>query len=169
MAPSALASEAWPASHFARLAQWLIDQHGVSVWLVGSPGDRALLSDVLRGAVSLLRESLHGKIRIVQESLDVFAALIRRSRLVVANDSAPIHFADCFGIPTLYFSRHEYLPHSHPIRSSAWALFDDSENRVSRITPEQATNAIQQMICEGIVDLGQLTPEGRSPLHTRGD
>jgi ADP-heptose:LPS heptosyltransferase len=99
MAPGALASEAWPASHFASLARWLIDQHGATVWLVGGPSDRELLSDVLRRAVSQLREPLHAKIRIVQETLGIFAALVRRAHLVVANDSAPIHFADCFGYP----------------------------------------------------------------------
>lgn len=154
MAPAALASEAWPGPCFAALARWLVEQHAVSVLLVGGPKDKELLSDVRGGALSELREPLHQRIRIVQEPLPVFAALIRAAQLVVANDSVAIHFADCFGVPTLYFSRHEYLPHSHPIRPTAWALFDDSENRVSNISVTQAMGAIESMIQTGLVHFG---------------
>jgi len=152
VAPGALASEAWPAAHFAALSAWLIERHRATVLLAGGPADGALLARVRELALPRQADA-SGRLLLAQEPLPVFAALVQAARLLVANDSAPIHFADAFGVPTLYFSRHQYLPHSHPSRSSAWALFDDGENRVARITVAQAERAVDEMVRAGVVRL----------------
>jgi ADP-heptose:LPS heptosyltransferase len=152
VAPAAIASEAWPPSRFAALVSWLLQRYEVTVTLAGGPGDTALLRTI-RDSVQAPAATVDAAVRLVQEPLPVFAALLRRSQLLISNDSAPIHFADVFGVPTLYFSRQHYVPHSHPVRSSAWALYDESQNRVAQITVEQAARAVEHMVAKGVTTL----------------
>ena len=64
---------------------------------------------------------------------------------MVTNDSAPLHFAAALGAPALYFSQREKLAHSHPRSPRCWALYDDLENDLERISVEQALGAIREM------------------------
>ena len=153
LAPSAIASERWPPEHFGALAARLVERYDVVVMLAAGPSDTGLLGQVQKAAVAHLDVVLRPRIRLIQERLPVFAALLREARLLVANDAAPIHFADAFGVPTLYFSRQHYVPHSHPARESAWALFDEAQNRVANITVEQAVGAVDEMVRRAVAAL----------------
>jgi len=49
-------------------------------------------------------------------------------------------------VPSLYFSPHEKLAHSHPESTAAcWALYDDQANDLRRITVGQALGALREM------------------------
>ncbi len=73
-------------------------------------------------------------------------ALLERARLLVANDSAPIHLAEAAGTPTLYFAQREKLVHSHPAGERCLALYDDAGNDPRRITVEQAVHAVREVL-----------------------
>ena len=77
--------------------------------------------------------------------------MLARARLLISNDSAPVHFAAALGVPTLYFAQREKLVHSHPGSANGWALYDDLENDLTHITSDQALGAVREMIRRGVV------------------
>lgn len=85
----------WPARHFTALAQGL-NRHGCQIVLVGGAPDRPLCESIAA--------SCTGGRPVVntagQLSLRRSAELLRRCRLVVTNDSAPLHLAGAVGTPT---------------------------------------------------------------------
>lgn len=92
------ASKRWPDERFAALARRLLDNRLVErVIVVGAPGERAQCPATLQLA------SEHPRItdRVGSTSVDGLMALISRSALVVANDSAALHMAVGFDRPTV--------------------------------------------------------------------
>ncbi|HEV7403885.1 MAG TPA: glycosyltransferase family 9 protein, partial [Chthoniobacteraceae bacterium] len=81
----------WRAEGFAEVAQALIAEE-LEVVLVGGPGDREL-SRRIQAACPQARD-LTG-----QTSLGELAALVRRARLCVSNDSGVAHLAVAAGVP----------------------------------------------------------------------
>ncbi len=77
----------WPKEHFIDLAGKLLGE-GISVALIGGAGDRALCGEIeaLAGDARLLNAA--GKLSLLQS-----AELISRCRVLVTNDSAPMHLA----------------------------------------------------------------------------
>ena len=88
------------------------------------------------------------------EPLGVLAALLEGTRLLVANDSAPIHLGEAVAAPTLYFAQREKLAHSHPRTRACWALWDNMANDPAAITVEQALGAVREMGRRGLVRTG---------------
>jgi ADP-heptose:LPS heptosyltransferase len=137
LAPGGFSSQRWPAASFAGLAVALAAA-GLAVLVEGSPEEAPLLREV---EAALPPE--HRSIHVRQDPLDVFAALVARARLVVTNDSAPLHFAAALGVPALYFAQREKLVHSRPASPACRALSDELENDLGRISVEQALDAIR--------------------------
>jgi len=147
LTPGGSSSQRWPTRKFAALAVRLAEEFGVHVIVEGGPADGELVERTMQHVAELQR-STRGVTRCVaaHDSLGVLAALLERSSLLVSNDSAPIHLAESTGTPTLYFSHHEKLTHSHPSRHSQWALYDLLQNRVANIPVDSALSAVSQMI-----------------------
>jgi heptosyltransferase II len=85
----------WLAARFAGLVDLLASTLSARVILVGGPLDRPAADEVLAASRTPLLD-LVGK-----TDLRALAALIRRSDLVVTGDSAPMHVAWAFDIPTV--------------------------------------------------------------------
>ncbi len=86
----------WPIDRFGELARALLDSGRVArVVVVGSPGERAQCAPLLQSAT--------GDTRVIdgvgRTTVAELMALIERSVLVVANDSAAIHMAVGFNRP----------------------------------------------------------------------
>ncbi len=166
LAPGGRSSARWPAASFGRLAAALAGELGLAVLIEGSPDETALLREVATAAAHPTLEDAAATtgpyvgsagdvaaaptgslpIAVCQDPLDVLAALLERARLLVGNDSGPLHLAAALGVPSLYFSPHEKLAHSHPESTAAcWALYDDQANDLRRITVEQALGALREM------------------------
>jgi len=137
LAPGGHSSRRWPARSFARLAARLAAE-GLHVLIEGSPAEQELLAKVARQACG-------GKVLAAADPLPVFAALLERASLLVANDSGSIHLAEAAGTPTLYFAQREKLIHSHPAGDLCRALVDEVSNQPARITVRQALAAIQEL------------------------
>lgn len=144
LAPGGEASPRWPAARFARLAATLAGELGLTVLVEGSAGEAPLLQQIAAAAA-------HPAVRARQDVLEIFAALLTRARLLVANDGAAIHFAAALGAPALYFAQRERLVPSHPRSSSCWALYDDLDNDPHRISSEAALGAVREMVRRGVV------------------
>lgn len=151
LAPGGSSSRRWPAEKFARLAILLTRHFGFHVLLSGAPGEAGLLAEVL-AAVPL--GEARRRIVAATEPLGVLAALLEGARLLVANDSAPIHVGEAMAAPTLYFAQREKLAHSHPRTRACWALWDDVANDPAAITVEQALGAVREMGRRGLVRTG---------------
>lgn len=86
----------WPAERFASLARELVDRHGFTVLVNGGPAERELASFVAseagRGERVVALPALGG-------TLGSLKALLRRSRVVVSNDTGPRHMAAAVGAP----------------------------------------------------------------------
>lgn len=138
IAPGGHSSRRWPARSFARLAARLAAEEGLHVLIEGSPGERELLEKVAQHAGE-------GRIVAAADPLPVFAALLERACLLVANDSGSIHLAEAAGTPTLYFAQREKLVHSHPAGDRCRALYDEVSNRLSNISLYQALAAARDL------------------------
>jgi heptosyltransferase-2 len=86
------ASKLWPAESFAAVGDALAAQ-GVEIVVVGAPGERALAACV-RSAMHQPAFDLAGAV-----GLGALKALVRRARVLVANDAGARHLAVAFGVP----------------------------------------------------------------------
>ena len=85
----------WPARHFTALAQGL-SRNGFQVVLVGGPDDRGLCATIASAPTEGVRiVDTAGRLTLLES-----AELIRRCRLIVTNDSAPMHLAGAVGTTT---------------------------------------------------------------------
>jgi ADP-heptose:LPS heptosyltransferase len=142
LAPAGHSSDRWPPERFAALGAQLSAEWGHSLLIEGAPSDEPLLREVAR---CLESRSPQARFRVGTHPLGVLAALLERARLLVSNDSAPIHVAESAGTPTLYFAHREKLVHSHPAGPLCRALYDERENRLADISVEQAWEALRRM------------------------
>lgn len=87
------AAKRWLPERFAEVADALAGEFGLRVVLTGGPGEREIGADIEQGMhtrpVNLIGTTA------VRELLAVLA----RCRLVVTNDSGPMHVAAAFGVP----------------------------------------------------------------------
>ena len=90
------ASKCWPAVYYAELADRSAAR-GQRVILLGGPGEGNLLEEV--------RREMKSKPIVLDASLDLggLKALLRSTRLLVANDAGTRHIAAAFGIPSVVF------------------------------------------------------------------
>lgn len=144
LAPGGRSSQRWPAASFAELAHRLVSELGVPVLIEGAPWEEELLAEVGEEAGRRLAGT-PGRLHVAADPLDVFAAVLETARLLVANDSAPIHLAEAVGTPSLYFAERRKLVHSHPA-GVARALFDPSGGTVARISVERAAAAVRELL-----------------------
>ncbi len=86
------ATKRWPAGHYARLGQW-IHEKGYKVYAGGSPAEKEILTELKRLG--------KGKIEIIDSPLEDMLIFTYFSRLVIGNDTGPLHFARIFDKPVV--------------------------------------------------------------------
>ena len=104
LAPSSVwPTKRWTAYGFARLAALLLREYGGEVLLVGSPADRAVAAEVIACSREINPPHLHERVTNVagRTSLLGLYSLMLRSKLLVSNDSAPVHFGCAARIPVV--------------------------------------------------------------------
>lgn len=96
MAPGTIwNTKRWPKERFAELARKL-GEEGCSVVLIGSGEDRSLCDEIQQLAASRYVLNTAGRLSLLQS-----AELIRRSGLIVSNDSAPMHMGVAVRTPVI--------------------------------------------------------------------
>jgi len=89
------ASKRWPSDRFAQLADRLIDSCGARVVLVAGPDDAP-------HALAVEQAMRHRPLNAAGAlSVGELAALLSRCRLLVSNDSGPVHVAAAVGTPVV--------------------------------------------------------------------
>jgi len=89
---------AWPAAHYARVAQGLCAA-GFAVGLIGLKDDAQLAKDLIKQIQSPACLDLTGYTRSIRELLMLFHA----SALLITNDGGPGHFATLTPVQTMVF------------------------------------------------------------------
>jgi predicted lipopolysaccharide heptosyltransferase III len=85
----------WPIERFSKTADTLIEILGAKVILIGGADDRTAVDKAVAGIRNKPVISA-GKL-----SLKETAALIKQTRLLICNNSGPMHMAAALGIPTV--------------------------------------------------------------------
>jgi ADP-heptose:LPS heptosyltransferase len=140
LAPAGHSSDRWPPERFAEIGRRLVERLGCPLLIEGAPSDAPLLREVEREIGRPARA------RVSTDPLGVFTALLGRARLLVSNDSAPIHLAEAARTPTLYFAHREKLVHSHPAGPFCRALWNEREDRPAEIPVERAWDAVTDLL-----------------------
>jgi heptosyltransferase-2 len=83
----------WIPERFAAVADNLAENHQVQIILTGGPGEREIGADI--------EHSMHSRpLNLIgQTSVRQMMAILSRCRLMVTNDSGPMHVAAAFGVP----------------------------------------------------------------------
>lgn len=90
--------KAWPKERFAQLADILIEKYKVKIILTGSKKEKKLEQDI----VKLMRNrpiEMTGKLE-----LDEFCALLKKSNLLICNNTGPMHLTNTLKIPSIVIS-----------------------------------------------------------------
>jgi heptosyltransferase-2 len=88
-------SKRWPAYRFGRVADELMDKYNVKIVIIGGPSDVKTVKEVETGM-------LHKPIVLSEEhSLGEVAALLKKCKLLISNDSGPVHIAVAVGTPVV--------------------------------------------------------------------
>jgi len=101
----------WPPDRFAQVADALMERYETQVALLGGP-DEAELTQRVASFMRYEAIDLGGK-----TSIPVLAALLRRCRLFVGNDSGVMHLASAVGTPVVAI----FGP-SNPLAWGPWGL-----------------------------------------------
>jgi ADP-heptose:LPS heptosyltransferase len=165
----------WPVEHFRTLVEHLLDRPGVRCILIGGPGDRAAVD---RFQASLSRPgavvNLAGRVSIPE-----LVALMQTSNLYLGNDSGPLHFAACVGLPVLALFGPEcpevYGPPVTPANTVLYRaepcgpclnVYTDKHSRcgdnicLKRIGPAEVLEVLETQYLEGAL----VAPTGRQAL-----
>ncbi len=86
----------WAPERFGAVARHLAERHGMAVLVNGSPAEGAIVDQVLASSGNHPR--VLGLPRL-GSTLGTFKALVKRSSLMVTNDTGPRHVAAAFGVP----------------------------------------------------------------------
>ncbi len=89
-------TQRWPVEYHARLIDLILRQTEAEVILLGSPSDAGVVDEILtRGT---------GNVHVcIQDDLRKFLAILSQCRMLVCNNSGPLHCAAALDIPTLSF------------------------------------------------------------------
>jgi lipopolysaccharide heptosyltransferase II len=89
-------TQRWPAEYYAALADRIMETGRFRAILFGGPGDEKIVDRIL----SLTRTRI---IRCVTADIRLFAARLSQCRLLVCNNSGPLHVGAALGVPTVSF------------------------------------------------------------------
>lgn len=88
----------WRSERFAEVGRRLVQEHGATILLTGSAGEKDLIESVAK-AIRNRARSIAG-----QTSLEEVVAVLERADLVVSNDTGTAHLAYAVGTPLVVVS-----------------------------------------------------------------
>jgi heptosyltransferase-2 len=94
----------WPEKRFIALGKWLQQDYGANIVILAARSELALARRIESGLAKNQTMNLAGRTTIMQ-----MAAVLRRCRLFIGNDSGPVHVAAGVGVPVVgFFGPGEY-------------------------------------------------------------
>ena len=138
-----LPERAWPAAHYARVAQGLVEA-GHAVGLIGLKEDADLAQDLQRQVGSPLCINLTGYTGSIRDLLKLFHA----AKLLITNDGGPGHFASLTPIRTFAFFGPETSKLYGPL-GSQWGHRSSTYESGIACSPCLSAYNHRQTFCDG--------------------
>lgn len=89
-------TKCWPTEYFAEVGDYLFGKFGLRSLIVGSPRETPIIREVagkMKNKAIIVAKPVAG--------LGTLKSIIKRSKLLVTNDTGPRHFAAAFGVPVV--------------------------------------------------------------------
>ncbi len=84
----------WPPGYFGRLADALIEEYDVDVLVLWGPGEEGIVEEVTAAMK-------HRALVLPEATLSELGAYLEHCRLLVSNDSGPMHMAAALNVPCI--------------------------------------------------------------------
>jgi predicted lipopolysaccharide heptosyltransferase III len=145
---SARSEKFWDAKRWAEVIDHCASETGMSCILTGgrSSIEQAQIASIKAAAKSKPID-LSGKTNLL-----TLAALVRKARLLVTVDSAPMHFAAAWDTPQVVLFGPTNPFHWHPRSESAIVLLGGNDGPVTEFNPKQRAVAMNQISTEAVID-----------------
>ena len=127
----------WPADRFARVADFAIERLGSSVVVLAGAPESEIAENVRRLCRRQEKVSVFSHVSIPQ-----LAALIACSRVLVSNDTGPMHLGPALGIRTLGIFSVGYPEHFRPLGKHSRFL---RANPIQSISAEAVMQQVEEM------------------------
>jgi predicted lipopolysaccharide heptosyltransferase III len=145
---SARPEKFWEASRWAEAIDHCAHETGMSCVLTGGR------SSIEQGQIAAIKAAtksnpidLSGKTNLL-----TLAAVVRRARLLVTVDSAPMHFAAAWDTPQVVLFGPTNPFHWHPRSDSALVLLGGNDGPVTEFKPKQRAVAMNQISTKAVID-----------------
>lgn len=161
---SIAATRRWFPVNFAKVAEDLINEYDMDVCILGGPDDFSIGEEVIsafKGDISRIK-NLSGK-----TSLRETMRLMNASKLVVTNDTGPLHVASAIGVPVVTWfgaaNEKEIAPpspwtsilnanvHCSPCVKEVCARQDHKLECLSKITPDMVFNEVKKLLGQKVL------------------
>jgi ADP-heptose:LPS heptosyltransferase len=103
----------WPLENFRALAEKVLKCQQIKLVAIGGPEELNKSCELFRG-LNYNFQDLTG-----QTSLLELAVVLKKCKLLISNDSGPVHLAACVGTPVLAIFRND-IPGKGPVRWGPW-------------------------------------------------
>lgn len=145
---SARSEKFWEAKRWAEAIDHCASETGMSCVLTGgcSSIEQAQIASIKAAAESNPID-LSGKTNLL-----TLAALVRKARLLVTVDSAPMHFAAAWDTPQVVLFGPTNPFHWHPRSESAIVLLGGNDGPVTKFNPKQRAVAMNQISTKAVID-----------------
>ena len=145
---SARAEKFWEANRWAEVIDHCARESGMKCLLTGgrAPMEQAQIN-AIKAATRADVIDLSGK-----TSLLTLAALVRKARLLVTVDSAPMHFAAAWGTPQVVLFGPTNPFHWHPRSEAALVLLGEMDGPVTEFNPQQRAVPMNLISTQSVID-----------------
>ncbi|HYJ05767.1 MAG TPA: putative lipopolysaccharide heptosyltransferase III [Chthoniobacterales bacterium] len=145
---SARAEKFWEPNRWAQVIDHCARETGITCVLTGgrSPLEQAQISAIKTSTKAGVID-VSGKTTLL-----TLAALVRKARLLVTVDSAPMHFAAAWGTPQVVLFGPTNPFHWHPRSEAAMVLLGEMEGPVTEFDPRQPAVPMNLISTESVID-----------------
>jgi len=151
----------WPTRRFGLVARRLVDEAKAVVAVTGGRGEAALAREVMEASERDVWD-LSGRL-----DLKELVALLARARLLVSNDSGPVHLASALGVPVLGL----YGPNSPalygPLSQGSVAFYDAPPCSPCITNFNYKTSRCRNPVCIAAIDAEPVVRAALSLLAAR--
>jgi lipopolysaccharide heptosyltransferase III len=145
---STRAEKLWEVDRWAQLIDHCVQERQMTCVLTGGR------SPMERTQIATIKSSTRSDVIDLSEKTDLLtlAALVRKARLLITVDSAPMHFAAAWETPQVVLFGPTNPFHWHPRSESAVVLLGEFEGPVSEFDPKQPAVPMNQISTQSVID-----------------
>lgn len=136
---SAFGPKRWREDGFAQVCDELKNKYSLEIVFIGDQNDKEVAKRI-QSIMKIEPANLCGQMTLIQ-----LAALLKKSSLALVNDSAPMHMASYFNVPTVAL----FGP-SDPVKYGPWGekssfVRSDSDD-ISRLMPNEVMSSVDKIM-----------------------